>query len=181
MPNILPWQRRALSPTSYVWWGPNNNGQTDGVRADLPDEQILTSPLLKVGSGPLIVSFRHRFSFESGGWDGGVVEISTDGGSTWSDIATAAYNGALNTITSSPIGAGKRAFVNRITGWPNFTTVTLNLGTAYAGKDVKIRFRVGADESTGAPGWDIGDITVVGLLNTPFASFVPNAASCPVK
>jgi hypothetical protein len=37
-------------------------------------------------------------------------------------------------------------------GWPNFAPVTLNLGTIYAGQNVKLRFRVGADESTGAPG-----------------------------
>lgn len=110
-----------------------------------------------------------------------MVELTSDGGATRVSIGAGAYNGSTNTVTSSPIGAGKPAFVNRITGWPNFTNVTLNLGTAYAGKDVKIRFRVGADDSTGAPGWDIGDIAISGLVNTPFASLVPNAASCPVK
>ena len=177
-PNILPWQRRALSPTQHVWWGPDNNGQTDGVRADLPDEQVLTSPTLKVGAGPLVISFSHRFSFEATGWDGGVVEISNDGGASWTDIGTSAYNGKTNGVTSAPIGINHPAFVNRVAGWPNFASVTLNLGTAFADKDVKIRFRIGADDSTGAPGWEIDDIAVSGITNTPFGALVPNERTC---
>ena len=178
--NILSWQRRALSDLSHVWWGPDNNGQTDGVRPDGPDQQTLTSPTLHVGAGPLSVSFSHRFSFENGRWDGGVVELSTDGGSTWSDIGAPAYNGSTVADTSAPIGANRPAFVNRMIGWPNFAPVTLNLGTTYANSDVKIRFRVGADESTGAPGWDIDNIAVTGA-GTPFRGTVPNAGVCTTK
>ncbi len=177
VPNILPWQRRALSPISHVFWGPDNNGQIDGVRPDGPDEQSLISPSMHVGTGPLTISFSHRFSFESGGWDGGVIEISADNGASWTDIGTGAYNGATNASTSAPIGAGHPAFVNRMVNWPSFANVTLNLGTAYAGKDIRIRFRVGADESTGAPGWDIDNISVTGITNTPFTALVPNACT----
>ncbi len=130
---------------------------------------------MHVGAGPLVISFEHRFSFESGGWDGGVVELSTDNGASWTDIGTAAYNGALNASSSSPIGAGHKAFVNRMAGWPNFAPVTLNLGTAFANQDIRIRFRVGSDESTGAPGWDVDNISVSGITNTPFTALVPNA------
>ena len=179
-PNIAAWQRRALSPTRHVFWGPDNNGQTDGEKGDLPDEQVLVSPILHVGTDPLILSFSHRFAFEGGGWDGGVVELTTDGGATWVDIGVGAYNGSTNASTSAPIGASRPAFVNRMTGWPNFATVTRNLGTAYANQDVRIRFRIGADESTGAPGWDIDDISISGITNTPFTALGPNAAACPV-
>jgi hypothetical protein len=177
-PNILPWQRRALSPTSHVWWGPDNNGQSDGQKPDLPDEQVLVSPAAHVGDAPLAISFRHRFSFEATGWDGGVIELSSDGGATWTDIGTSAYNGATNASTSSPLGKNHRAFVNRMVGWPEFTNVNLNLGTAFANKDILVRFRIGADESTGAPGWDIDDIRFNGITNTPFAGLVANAGVC---
>ncbi len=178
-PNIGAWQQRALSPTRKVFWGPDNNGQTDGVRADLPDEQILVSPTLHVGTGPLVISFSHRFSFENAGWDGGVVELSADGGATWADIGTGApYNGLTHVATIAPIGASRPAFVNRMVGWPNFAPVTLNLGTAFANQDVKIRFRIGADESTGAPGWEIDDIAVSGITNTPFTSLTAQASVC---
>ncbi len=177
-PNIAAWQRRALSPTRHVFWGPDNNGQTDGERADLPDEQMLVSPVLHVGASPLTLSFSHRFSFEAGGWDGGAVELSSDGGTTWTDIGGPAYNGSTNGVTSAPIGAGRSAFVNRMVGWPNFAPVTLNLGTAYANQDVRIRFRIGADESTGAPGWDIDDISLGGLASPPFTALVGESAVC---
>jgi len=49
------------------------------------------------------------------------------------------------------------------------------LGTAYAGKDVRLRFRVGSDESTGAPGWDVDDINVSGITGLPFTALVPDA------
>jgi hypothetical protein len=181
LPNILAWQRRALSATRNVWWGPDNNGQTDGEKADLPDEQILTSPTMHVGSDPLVLTFNHRFSFEAGNWDGGVVELSKDGGVTWTDIGTAAYNGLTNPVTAAPIGANRKAFVNRMVGWPSFAPATLSLGTTYANQDVQIRFRIGADESTGAPGWDVGEIEVNGITDTPFPALIGNAKSCPVS
>jgi hypothetical protein len=177
-PNIHAWQRRALSPTQHVWWGPDNNGQTDGVKAGLPDQQTLTSPVMHVGTGPLTITFSHRFAFENGGWDGGVIEITTNGGATWTDIGVGSYNGATNASTSSPLGTSHPAFINRMVGWPNFATVTRSLGTAFANQDVQIRFRIGADESTGAPGWEIDNVTVSGITTTPFTALVPQTTSC---
>jgi hypothetical protein len=177
-PNVHAWQRRALSPTQHVWFGPDNNGQTDGVKADLPDEQILTSPAMHVGTGPLVITFSHRFAFENGNWDGGVIEITTNGGATWTDIGVGSYNGATNAVTSSPLGTNHPAFVNRMVGWPNFATVTRNLGTAFANQTVQIRFRIGADESTGAPGWDIDNVTISGITDTPFTALVAETGSC---
>jgi len=185
-PNINAWQRRNVvvsppNPPNHVWWGPDNNGQTDGEKTDLPDQQSLVSPTLHVGSGPLILSFQHRFAFEAGNWDGGVVEISTDGGTNWShfgDGFAGFYNGTTNAVTAAPIGTLRPAFVLRSAGWPNFVPVTLNVGTAYANQDVRIRFRVGADESTGAPGWDIDNITLSGITDTPFAALVGETAAC---
>jgi hypothetical protein len=43
---------------------------------------------------------------------------------------------------------------------------------------VQIRFRIGADEGTGAPGWDIDDIAITGITNTPFTSLVAQPP-CP--
>jgi hypothetical protein len=178
-PNINQWQRHAVTPTEHVWWGPDNNGQLDGFRPDGPDEQSLVSPALQVGSSPLVITFSHRFAFEPGNWDGGVIEITTNGGATWSDIGVGSYNGSTNASTSAPIGANRPAFINRMTGWPNFANVIRNLGTTYAGQTVQIRFRTGADESTGAPGWQIDNIAITGLTNTPFTALVGETGSCP--
>ncbi len=179
MPNVLAFQRRTLSPTDHVFRGPDNNGQEDDTKPFDPDEQSLVSPAMTVGSGPLSISFKHRFAFEAGGWDGGVVEISTNGGASWTDIGIGTYNGSTNAVTTAPIGTNRPAYVARNTGWPNFINTTLNLGTTYAGQTVLVRFRIGADESTGAPGWDIDNVAVTGITNTPFTALVGETGSCP--
>jgi len=179
LPNVTSWQRRALSATRHVWWGPDNNGLTDGQKDSQVDEQNLVSPIMHVGTAPLAISFQHRFSFENGAWDGGVIEISNDNGATWTDIGSAVYNGQTNATTNAPIGRNRRAFVNRMVGWPNFTPVTVNVGTTYANQDVRLRFRIGADQATGAPGWDIDDIGVSGITNLPFAALLANQQVCP--
>lgn len=179
LPNVDQWQRRSLSPTQHVWWGPDNNGQIDDQKPSLPDQQSLVSPAMTVGSGPLTITFTHRFAFEAGGWDGGVIELTNNGGATWVDIGVGSYNGTTNAATIAPIGASRPAFVNRMTGWPNFATVVRNLGTTYAGQTIQIRFRIGADQSAGAPGWDIDNIAVSGITNTPFTSLVGETGSCP--
>ena len=166
-----------------MWFGPDNNGQIDGEKLSLPDQQSLTSPVMHVESGPLTISFQHRFSFESnssGNWDGGIVEISNDGGATWTKVGTnpSFYNGVTNGVTTAPIGANKPAFVGRSTGWPNFINASISL-TAFANQDVQIRFRIGADDSTGAPGWDIDNIVIGGLSTTPFTAIVPETGTCP--
>ena len=178
-PNIAPWQRRTLAPLDHVWWGPDNNGQNDDTKDFAPDEQILTSPMFQVGAGNLSLSFRHRFAFEGGNWDGGVLEIND--GSGWKDVelfVPGVYNGSTNAVTSAPIGASRRAFVVRNAGWPNFVNAAVNLGAGFAGKAVQFRFRIGADESTGAPGWDVDDIAVAGATTLPFASLVAETSSC---
>ena len=191
LPNVTSWQRRALSAIRHVWWGPDNNGQSDGRKPDLPDEQFLISPTLHVGPGPFTISFEHRFAFEfsvnpnpavpQGAWDAGIIEISSDNGATWTDIGGPLYNGQTNAFTSAPIGINRRAFINRSTGWPNFTSASLNLGTTYANQQVKLRFRISADESTGAPGWDIDNIAFAGITNTPFTALVGSIGVCTTE
>jgi len=61
-----------------------------------------------------------------------------------------------------------------------YVPVNVNAGTAYANQDVRIRFRIGADETTGS-GWDIDDIAVGGLTNTPFAALVGNQRVCTTE
>jgi hypothetical protein len=178
LPNITSWQRRELSASQHVWWGPDNNGQIDGVKPSAPDQQTLTSPPLQVGASPLTISFSHRFAFEAGNWDAGVIELSADDGASWVDIGVGSYNGSTNAATDAPIGAGRPAFVGRSAGWPGFVAVTRNLGTTYANQTVRIRFRIGADSTTGAPGWDIDNIVIGGLTNLPFASLVAEIGVC---
>ena len=63
-------------------------------------------------------------------------------------------------------------------GYPAFGTVTVNLGSVYAGQSVRLRYRIGADAAVGAPGWEVDDIAIGGITNLPFHALVPDRGLC---
>ena len=82
------------------------------------------------------LTFRHNFNFEASdtnptlGFDGGVLELSTDGGNTFQDILAAGgsffmggYNRTISTDRGSPI-AGRQAWSGNSEG---FITTVVNL------------------------------------------------------
>ena len=120
-------------------------------------DQILTSSAFAI-DGLTTLSFQHLHNLEST-WDGGVVEISTNNGSTWSDLGnffTAnGYTTTLNTSTN-PL-SGRRAFSGNST---TFKLSTIDL-TSFKRQTVRIRFRFGSDNSTGTTtGWYIDNISL---------------------
>ncbi len=124
------------------------------------------------------LTFWHRYNTEDG-WDGGVVEISTNGGTTWTDLGarmlTNKYNSALGAGTGNNL-SNRDAFTGLI---PAFIKTTINL-TAYAGQTAKIRFRFASDDNTagtGLPtGWFIDDIDITNTATVSMQSNFFNAA-----
>ena len=177
VPDTLNWRRIQISPVEHRWQGIDSNANTD---------QSLISPTMHVGAGNFTFAFEHRFKFQAcsatQGCDGMVLEISTDGGASWTDIGAAAsptYNHQLLPGDDN-ILQGRFAYTITSTNYPTpFIPVTVNLGTTYAGQDVKIRFRVGSDTFGFAPGVEIRNITTSGLTNTPFTAVVPDSGVCP--
>jgi hypothetical protein len=109
-----------------------------------------------------------------------VVEISTDGGTNWTDIGSSlstGYGGTLTNGTGNPL-AGRQAYVANSASYPALATVTASLGTAYQGQTVRVRFRVATDAGVGGPGWQISSLTFHNLVNQPFADLGPNAVDC---
>ena len=104
------------------------------------------------------LSFWHTRGMESG-FDGGVVEVSTNGGGTWTDIGAAAftsngYNATISNAWSSPIG-GRQAF----TGSSPYVKSVASLA-AYVGQNILVRFRAASDVSVGGTGWTVDDVTI---------------------
>ncbi|WP_437490804.1 M36 family metallopeptidase [Sorangium sp. So ce1014] len=179
------WSREKTDLTNHAWRGVDN--------PSLSDTQLV-SPPLSVGEGePLVITFNHRYSFEISPeteaeaavyWDGGLIEISDDDGATWEDVAAYAapgYRGAIgNTVDEPSVNplAGRQGFVGENEGWPDPEPVTLDLGAVFAGKTVKVRFRIGTDTYSGDFGWEIDDIAVRGIENKPFGALVPDAPGC---
>ena len=143
---------------------------------------------LAVPAGGGTLSFWHRWNLENG-FDGAVLETSTNGGATWADagalITANGYNGTISTGFGSPI-AGRHAW----TGNPNGTSFVqsrVNLAS-FAGQNLLIRFRT-ADDSSVAPaggGWWVDDITATvsggcatGTPATATTTRTPTTAASP--
>ena len=97
-----------------------------------------------------VLRFRHRHQLEDG-YDFGYVEVSTDGGSSWSDVL-ATYTGTQS----------------------SWTREQLDLA-AYVGEaDVRVRFRLVSDGTVNADGWYVDDVAIAEapepvVLDAPFA------------
>lgn len=163
--------------TQHFWFGPNPAS---------PADTFLTSPALLVGQGPATISFKHRFAFERSStefFDGAVLEVSTNNGSSWVDIgasSTPGYNGTLTTSqnqSSNPL-AGRRAFVGKSANYPTFNIETIDLGTRFANQTVLLRFRIGADDAAAAKGWEVDDVLITGIANKPFTSVTSDPNTC---
>jgi hypothetical protein len=118
---------------------------------------------------PPVMEFWHNYNLE-GGRDGGVVEISIDGG-PFVDIETAGgaadYNGAISTGFLSPI-AGRQAWTGNSGGFVN-SLVALPSGAR--GHNVVLRFRLATDCSGAGVGWYVDSISI--------AYFVSDASPTP--
>ncbi len=170
-----PWRRVAIAPTDHELF-------VEDVAATT-DLRLVSPPITVSPANPLVLTFWHRFSFEgdvTNAFDGGVLEISTNGGATWSDIGASAspgYNGTLSVGFSNPI-EGRPAWVRTSTGYPSMVATTVNLGTTYANQTVRFRFRFGADVGVGAPGWWIDDVALSGHVGSPFIVLGPETGVC---
>lgn len=155
------------------------HGDDLGVLSDVR----LTSPVLRASSsGPVTLTFKHRFDFELGdgqAWDGGVIEFALGTSETWQELASVAsvpYNGALAPDTGNTL-ATRLAFIGQNPSFPSEDTVTIDLA-ALKGERFRLRFRIGTDGGVGATGWDIDDVAFTGLVNKPFPSLVPDDGDC---
>ncbi|WXB20231.1 MYXO-CTERM sorting domain-containing protein [Pendulispora albinea] len=175
------WTRRGDS-TNHAWHGADLGTASD---------ESFVSPPINVGDGDFAISFRHRYQFESGAavpggpevfFDGGVFEVSEDGGTTWKDVSTYTDPNYPQTIypveDNSNVLRGRKAWAGISPAYPNFDYVSLSFGKALAGKTIKVRFRVASDESAGAPGWDVDNITFGGITNLPFPTIVDDRRAC---
>ena len=173
----IAWRRVEIAPTDHRWSGPG--GEVAGIA-------WLTSPPLVVApTGTFSVSYSTRFSFEfdaSINYDGGVIEVSQDNGVTWTDIETivpGTYNGVIGTYAGdlNP-AAGRPGFVQQSAGYPALATKVITFPASYLGKTVLIRFGSSSDSGVTTGGWDIDNIVVAGITNTPFSVLSGNAGTC---
>jgi lysyl endopeptidase len=130
----------------------------------------MTSPVAVPALAGPTLEFWHRVGAETG-WDGGVLEYSTDG-TSWFDIlagnggaipanparfTVGGYPRALNT-SDNPLG-GRQAWTGTIGGQGSFLRVAVDLAD-FSGLSVRFRWRFGSDASVSATGWWVDDVRV---------------------
>jgi hypothetical protein len=154
---------------------------SDSTTLDLKDD-FLYAPAQNLSSTSHL-KFWHRYQFEDG-FDGGAVEVSTDGGKTWVDVVAGGGRfvtggGGYNAHISPSYGSG----IAGRPGWSGgdasgaMTQVDIDMG-AYAGFDVRVRFHLACDEllagSQPGVGWFIDDVQ---FTNTPVNGVCPTVVS----
>jgi hypothetical protein len=117
------------------------------------------------------LTFRHNFNLEASGpnpnlgFDGGVLEISADGGNTFQDILAfggsfvmGGYNRTISTDRGSPI-AGRPAWSGNSEGFittvVNVPSLPINLHT------IRFRWRMDSDTSGSNEGWRIDTVSII--------------------
>ncbi|MCX7069428.1 MAG: M36 family metallopeptidase [Gammaproteobacteria bacterium] len=190
-------QAPFLFESGNIWSIPDNGSPTDARLTTPPLLVADTGSPTATAEGAFTMSFEHYFQFEFAGftgdgtpvgYDGGVIEITSDGGETWQDVVAAGgsftsgggYNGLVLALsedgTFAPSGAEAPAsgFVgdNFDANGGFLEPVTLTLPASFAGKTVRLRFRLLSDISTGEFGWSIDNVSFTGVTVAPFSAVV---------
>jgi hypothetical protein len=150
-------------------WQLNTDGGSSGANywfvADIDgagnySDSYLDSPEITIpaGASDVYVRFTHNFDLESG-FDGGVLEVDTNGGGfTYVDSSAfteGAYTAVISTGFSSPIG-GLAAFTGTAGGYGDSQADL----AAVAGDTIILRFREANDISVSQVGWSLDDVEV---------------------
>ena len=135
---------------------------------------------------PLQLTFRQNFNLEASdvdpnlGFDGGVLEISFDGGNTFQDIldaggsfAMGGYNRTISTDRGSPI-AGRQAWSGNSQG---FITTVVDLPIIPTG--TRLRWRMASDTSGSGEGWRVDTINIAGCVPAPCQPPTPRPRITP--
>jgi hypothetical protein len=153
-------------------------------------DKRLDSPQLGHFVNTVQLVFRHNFNLEASdvdptlGFDGGVLEVSFDGGNTFQDILDAGgtfvqggYNSVISTDRGSPI-AGRQAWSGNSKG---FITTIVSLGSISL--EMRFRWRMASDNSGASEGWRVDTVTMSGCepisCETPTATPTPTPAPTP--
>ncbi|MEQ1833988.1 MAG: M36 family metallopeptidase, partial [Candidatus Eisenbacteria bacterium] len=130
-----PWSPVVSERWQIDEYGANDRRMHGYDVGDVSDHFIVTPPLQVSPSQPLTFSMQTRWDFErdaTNNYDGGVVEVSTDGGTTWADagigVLAPGYGSVLFTGSGNPL-SGRQAYVGQSASYPALTTVTGNFGT----------------------------------------------------
>lgn len=154
----------ATSGQYSLWSGADQQVRSDTSVAQSSAVTIPsgTTTYMRFSQAP---NFKYTYDWYYGTFtaaDGGVVEYSTNGGTSWTDTGPLftdnGYYGTISPYYDNPL-KGRSAFTD-VT--PGYFSSRINL-SSLAGQSVKFRFRVGTDSYHSAAGfwaWVIDDVSI---------------------
>ena len=182
IPPVLPpdWlATNALGPPPL--WVTSNTGVPAPPEDTSPNAAFIDDPSVvsdkRLDSFPFTffegccpeLTFRHNFNLEASpdpnvGFDGGVLEMSTDNGNTFQDIlavggtfVTGGYNRRISADRGSPI-AGRQAWSGNSGSF--ITTVVSLPAIQIPSSGLKLRWRMASDSSGSGEGWRVDTISL---------------------
>ena len=154
----------AWTTSTARWATPLRSAFAGGSGA--AGESILLSPPVVLGSMGGTLSFRHLYRTEVG-YDGGVLEVSRDGG-VWTDLITGydlevkgGYERAVSGDFGSSIG-GRQAWTGRL---GNLIETKVVLPSSWGGESLQFRWRFGHDQSGASEGWWVDSVRLEMVVN----------------
>jgi hypothetical protein len=178
-------------------WVTSNSGvpippaDTSPNAAFIDDPNVVSDKRLDSLHFPLAASgaqltFRQNFNLEASdvdpnlGFDGGVLEVSFDGGNTFQDIlavggsfVVGGYNRTISTDRGSPIG-GHQAWSGNSNG---FITTVVNLPFIPTGG--RLRWRMASDNNGSNEGWRIDTVFIAWCEPVPCQTPRPRPTPAP--
>ncbi len=126
-------------------------------------DNTMTRPIT-LGAGPINLSFTGRWQIETC-WDYAYLQVSTDGGATFTNVNTSASttldeNG--QNFGFGITGTSGQPHVCDTFGTPTAVNVTADL-SAYANSTIQLRFRYWTDGAAVGDGFSVDDIAITGL------------------
>ena len=171
----------ALGPPPL--WVTSNSGLPNPPADTPPNAAFIDDPAvvsdkrldwLQLQSNSVAVTFQQNFNLEASevdpnvGFDGGVLEMSTDGGNTFQDILAVGgsfvmggYNRTIAADRGSPI-AGRQAWSGNSQG---FITTVVNL--PFSPGNARLRWRMASDNTGSSEGWRVDTVSIFACEPTP--------------
>ncbi len=164
----------ASSPNIFRFGGSSCTRNYSSRRFIFSEPNGASGIAVPSGSSSAVLSFDHRFQFETG-YDGGLVALSLDGSNYTvvpaADISGASYNGTVAAACAPSGSAGLPIFTGTQSGFVN-TQIDLDAACDYvtggsggcAGQSLYIAFTGVTDCSVTYDGWFLDNVTVTACV-----------------
>jgi len=192
-PPVLPpgWTAINAIDPDRIFWQTSDSGDPSPPAQSLPNaawvndpdtisDKYLDSPTGTINpNASADLHFSNNYALEDT-FDGGVLEISVDGG-PFQDILAAGgsfvrggYNGTISTCCGNPL-SGRQAWTGSSGGFID-TDVDL---IGFGGHTIALRWRMGSDSSGSSEGWRVDDVFIACEEPTPTPTAFPTPSITP--